>query len=248
MTPVSAVVFDLDGTLYRQKPVQRAMLAKLVWSTLSDPVQGMERIQILWAYRRAQELLRHHPHSAAGVAAAQVRITAERCGVGTRQVSAVVEEWMQQKPLALLVPAMRPGTVEIFSRLQSAGVRLGLLSDYPAEAKLRAMGIAGWFDVVACAQEKEINRFKPDPRGLEVVLERLGVDAGQALYVGDRDEVDGEAARRAGVDVVILQTADWSRLETRLALRGMAKPVESIPDSRPGTRPETAHSGQILPG
>jgi putative hydrolase of the HAD superfamily len=45
---------------------------------------------------------------------------------------------------------------------------------------------------------------KPDPAIFALALRRLGVDAAAALHVGDVPELDGEGARAAGVDVVII--------------------------------------------
>jgi putative hydrolase of the HAD superfamily len=84
------------------------------------------------------------------------------------------------------------------------GLRVAACSDYPPAEKLAAMGIAGLFDVVVSAQDPDVQRFKPDPRMLEVALERLGVSKEEALYVGDRPEVDAEAARRAGIACAIV--------------------------------------------
>ncbi len=66
-----------------------------------------------------------------------------------------------------------------------------------------AMGIRPYFDAVVSAQDSEVRRFKPHPRGLEVTLARLGVEPGQACYIGDRPEVDAAAARAAGLECVI---------------------------------------------
>ena len=59
-------------------------------------------------------------------------------------------------------------------------------------------------DVVVCAQDSEVQRFKPDPRGLHVALDRLGVPAERAAYVGDRADVDWPAARDAGMACFII--------------------------------------------
>lgn len=45
---------------------------------------------------------------------------------------------------------------------------------------------------------------KPDPTIFELALRRLRVDAAAALHVGDTPELDGEGARAAGIDVVIV--------------------------------------------
>ena len=78
------------------------------------------------------------------------------------------------------------------------------MSDYPAEAKLQALGVAALFDVVLSAQDPDIDVFKPNPRGLLVTLERLGSAAAQSLYVGDRVDVDVPTAEAAGMRCVIV--------------------------------------------
>ncbi|MGH7295477.1 MAG: HAD family hydrolase [Polyangiaceae bacterium] len=97
------------------------------------------------------------------------------------------------------------------------GLRVGVLSDYPAAAKLEAMKLARYFDVVVCAQDAEVNRFKPDPAGIVEVLRRLDVAPDAALYVGDREEVDGAAASAAGVACAIVgKGAGYPELHARL--------------------------------
>ena len=45
---------------------------------------------------------------------------------------------------------------------------------------------------------------KPDPRIFAIALERLGLAPADGLYVGDIYEVDVIGARRAGLDVILL--------------------------------------------
>jgi FMN phosphatase YigB (HAD superfamily) len=75
-------------------------------------------------------------------------------------------------------------------------------SDYPANAKLAAMGIERYFDCVVAAQDQEVGCFKPNPRILEVALDKLSVAPADALYAGDRPDGDGGAASRAGMRYV----------------------------------------------
>jgi len=138
------------------------------------------------------------------VAAAQIRVAAERSGVDEDTVSACVRRWMEEEPLPALARCMYPGTLESLRACRTKGLRLAALSDYPADEKLRVMGMAGLFDVVVTAQAPEVNAFKPNPRGLLVTLERLGVTAAECLYVGDRIDVDAAAANAAGMRCVII--------------------------------------------
>ena len=111
---------------------------------------------------------------------------------------------MDEAPLDLLADRAQPGMHAFVRDLRDRGLKLGVLSDYPADAKLAALGVDGLFDSVLRAQAPEVGVFKPDPRGILVSLERLGVAPADALYVGDRADVDAVAARAAGVACAIL--------------------------------------------
>lgn len=205
---VKAVVFDVDGTLYLQGPVRRAMLLRLLRAAAVNPVAGWRTLRTLSAYRRAQEHLR--TDFSGDVAAAQIALVCERTGGDPAAVVACIERWMEQEPLTLLRQFRAAGVVECLQACQAHGLRLAVLSDYPADAKLRALGLADLFDVVLCAQSPEIGAFKPHPRGLQVAVQRLGVDRDECLYVGDRADVDAAAAAAAGIPAVIVTRATAS--------------------------------------
>ena len=200
-----AVIFDLDGTLYLQKPVRRAMLLRLLRAHLTRPLAGYRTIRFLSAYRKAQEELR----IVAGTDAAtrQLEIACEQARFAPGAAPAVVDRWMGREPLDLLRTHRREGLVELLEALRADGRKLALLSDYPAREKLAALEVEGLFDVVVCAQDPDVGAFKPSPRGLDVTLRRLGVQPRQALYVGDRPEVDYLAAKAAGVSCAIFSSA-----------------------------------------
>jgi FMN phosphatase YigB (HAD superfamily) len=201
-TSLKAIVFDVDGTLYRQGPLRRAMLRRLIAGHASRPLRGWRTLKVLRAYRQAQEHLRVRP--AGDVATAQIAITCERTELGQSFVVECVERWMEHEPLALLPRCLQPGLIEFLRACKDRGLRLAALSDYPVEAKLRAMGVADFFDVALSAQAAEIGVFKPNPVGLQVTLERLGASAAESLYIGDRVEVDAVAAEAAGIACAIL--------------------------------------------
>jgi len=204
---LKAIVFDVDGTLYRQEPVRRAMLARLVRAHLDRPLAGLRTLRWLHAYRKAQERLRGEPGEptdGGDLADRQVRLACEWTGAEPEALRSCVRRWMEQEPLTLLRPSLRDGLPALIAAATRRALRLGVCSDYPAAEKLAAMGIAGLFEVVVSAQDADVQRFKPHPRILEIALRRLGVPREEALYVGDRPEVDAEAARRAGVACAII--------------------------------------------
>ena len=199
-----ALILDVDGTLYRQRPVRGGMFWRLVRGCVRHPAQGYVSFQVLRAYRRAQEVLRTPQGDAGDLAEAQCRLAGGWTGVDPQIVRECVARWMEQEPLALVAASVREGLLEFLQAAKHRGLRLGVLSDYPAARKLEAMRVAHFIEVVVCAQDIEVQRFKPDPRGLTVALRRLGVEGNQALYIGDRPDVDVPAARAAGIACVIM--------------------------------------------
>ena len=94
-----------------------------------------------------------------------------------------------------------PGAAEVLASLHRAGRRLGLCSNKPrlfSQKLLEHLGVASYFDVVVGPED--VPRPKPAPDMLRAVLDRLGLQPAQALYVGDM-VIDIETARAAGLTV-----------------------------------------------
>jgi HAD superfamily hydrolase (TIGR01549 family) len=201
---LEAVLFDLDGTLYRQEPLRRAMLWRLVRAHVRRPFGGYRTARILGAYRRAQEHLRDAAMRSDDLAAAQLEWVCQRTGTSPATVADCVSRWMEQEPLKIIARYTQPGLIDFLSSCKQRGLRLGLLSDYPAEAKLRALKLESAFDVVLSAQSPSVGAFKPDPRGLLALAKQLEVHPANSVYIGDRAEVDAAAAKAAGMSCFIL--------------------------------------------
>ncbi len=200
-----ALIVDVDGTLYMQRPVRTAVAWRLLKAYATRPREGTSTLRALRAYRRAQEALREPRSPISGdLAAAQVRLASQMTGEDGAFVGACLARWMHQEPLDLVARARREALCEFLQAVKHHQLSLGVFSDYPAMSKLEALGVARCFDVVVTAQDPELQKFKPSPRGLEVTLQRLGVTPAQALYVGDRPDTDGLAAKWAGVSCVII--------------------------------------------
>jgi HAD superfamily hydrolase (TIGR01549 family) len=200
---IRAVVFDVDGTLYRQGPVRRAMVTRLARAHWRRPRAGLHVTRVLAAYRRAQESLRTEPVEG-DLAAAQAERASLQVGVDVARVQACVDEWMETAPLDLVAASARAGLVDALDSMARSGVRLGVVSDYPARRKLQVLGVADRFEVVVSAQDERVQALKPSPKGILVALRELGVEPLEAVYVGDREDVDAPAAAAAGVRCVLI--------------------------------------------
>ena len=196
-TTIDLVVFDVDGTLYDQRQLRLGMLRQLVrhtWQTRS-----LDTLRTLRTFRRVREALGEQ--AGADFMALQYADTARRHGKTPAAVRALTDEWMEQRPLPLLAACRYAHVADVFAGLRASGKRIAAFSDYPAPAKLAALGLAA--DVVVCATDADIARLKPDPAGLLAILRQTRVAPERALMIGDRFDRDAAAAGRAGMRALI---------------------------------------------
>ncbi len=193
--PYEAWLLDLDGTLYRSGPVKLAMAAELA-------LRGPAAVRTLHRFRREHEWMREHQSEPCeSPYRLQLQRTAEAIGADPAGVERLVSEWMHLRPGKWLRRFRRNRLIAELHEFRGGGGRAALISDYPARAKLRALECSQLFDAIVANGEPSGPRFlKPHPEGYLRAAEALGVSPKRCLVVGDRQEADGEAARRAGMD------------------------------------------------
>ena len=191
---IRLVAFDVDGTLYAQRPLRLRVAASLVAHTLLS--RSMRTMAVLKTYRTLREKV--------GDAEIQDfdRVLLDRVAQQHRLVRDIVAEWMEQRPLRSLARCRYPLVDQLFDRIRGSGRLIGILSDYPAHSKMRAMNLKA--DHVVNASE--VGLLKPHPRGLQRLMELAGTTPDRTILIGDRDERDGAAARRAGTACLLRST------------------------------------------
>jgi FMN phosphatase YigB (HAD superfamily) len=195
---IKAVIFDVDGTLYDQGQLRRRMMASLLAYYAMRPWRIRE-LAVLQAFRAEREKMAGH---AGDIENAQYRWCSARTGHPEVEVRRIVGRWIFEEPGPLLKECVYPGAARFMNALRTNGIKVAIYSDYKAHDKLKAMGL--WADLVVASTDPEVDRLKPDPAGLHVVARRLGVPAEECLFIGDRQEMDGECARRAGMPYLII--------------------------------------------
>jgi HAD superfamily hydrolase (TIGR01549 family) len=197
-----AWLVDLDGTLYRQAPVKLAMALELM-------LFGWGSIKTLRTFRHAHEELRLLTDGGSQDKSPfehQLELAARTLGHEASDVERHVREWMFERPLKWVARAKRQALLSALSDYRAGGGKTALVSDYPATGKLRALGAHALFDaVVSNGEPGGPRRLKPDPEGYLSAAKQLGVSPERCLVIGDRDDADGQAARNAGMDVVIIR-------------------------------------------
>lgn len=94
----------------------------------------------------------------------------------------------------------RAGARELLAELRARGLATGVVSNF--DRRLPALLGALRLEPDTVVLPSDAGAAKPDPRIFRVALERLGVPAAAALYVGDHPQHDVAGARRAGLRAV----------------------------------------------
>ena len=98
-----------------------------------------------------------------------------------------------------------PEAPRVLEELGRAGLRLAVISnteDGRGRDALEAAGLASYFDLIV--DSHLVGFKKPDPAIFRHALERLGVGAGEAAFVGDSYALDALAARAVGMRAILL--------------------------------------------
>lgn len=198
---VTAVLLDLDDTLYAYGPCNETALAA-VHARLQNEVEvPFARFVELHDHARA-ELARR----LAGQAAAHDRLLFVK-----HIVEALVERPRPELILDLHACYWRafleriepqPDGHRVLGRLGES-YRLAVVSNQMTLAqleKIRRLGYAPYLSAVVTSEE--VGCEKPDPRVFEAALARLGARASQAVMVGDDPERDIGGAHRAGLRTI----------------------------------------------
>jgi phosphoglycolate phosphatase-like HAD superfamily hydrolase len=184
-----AVLFDLDGTLIDSGKLYAVSYQRAFEEVLDTPPT--------W-----EELVARTPTS-------ERLFLLEWLG---EETGARVHDAMVRAYTAMAAELFRgpfDGVLEVVDGLSRSGVRLGIVTGksraaYDVTARL-VPALTTHFEVVVV--EDDVPRPKPDPAGIAMALEALGVAPEDAIYVGDL-AMDVEAGRRAGTRTA---AAAWGR-------------------------------------
>ena len=188
--PIRLVAFDVDGTLYAQRPLRLKMLAALGRHSIRS--RSLRTFAVLQSYRTIREEL--GDAETAEFDDVLLAKVGQRHGLPPAEVSRHVAEWMEKRPLESLAGCRYPAVDRLFDRIKRSGRMIGVLSDYPSRAKIEALGLRADHQISA----SDVGLLKPHPRGLQRLMELAGAAPSETVLIGDRQDRDGEAARRAG--------------------------------------------------
>lgn len=103
-------------------------------------------------------------------------------------------------PIMIRDTVLCPGAAQVLNWLSGRGVPTGIVSTKGGDQLRGIFQKEGLTDRLALiVGGQDVTKNKPDPEGLNLAVERLGVGKRDVLFCGDT-VIDAETARRAGVD------------------------------------------------
>ena len=106
-----------------------------------------------------------------------------------------------------------PGAREVLERIASLGLQVVLATSAPEDELAKLREVLDREDVISTVTSSEdVDTAKPEPDIVEIALERAGVAADRAVFVGDA-VWDAEASTRAGVRCIGVLSGGFSRSE-----------------------------------
>ena len=209
-----AILFDLDDTLCDYSAARELRLRKAF--SLDGQGRPIERdLSELAAMVAAS--IRMHPHGVDHFAD-----LFQRFGILDPQVAEAAGDWYRDNRFHGLRLFPDANAVLQAVRTVSGGGHsrsrrpIGVITNGPAEvqrAKLDLLGLRDVVDFVIISEEFGV--AKPDPAIFDEALRQAGVDAGEAVFIGDSAEFDMAGALARGIPAIWVngQRLPWERGE-----------------------------------
>jgi len=188
---IKAIIFDIDGVLADSRRAV-AHNTKCLMREFGFVVPSARVDEMSSAHSAESVLIALAPQLESDAA------TRKRMLARLRELTVENMALVKPSPLAAHVPAF------------AARYRLAAASNRKSSARLvlRQLGIEEYFEVVMTSEDAPV---KPDPAMIMLALERMGVRAQEAVFVGDNIE-DRQAGEGAGVRAVMMDGTDEGKV------------------------------------
>lgn len=193
MKHIRALTFDLDDTLWDNRPVlMRAEQTLYDWLCRHYPrISGYYRIEDMLTLR--QQLLQQDPelkNDVTRLRKTSLNIMARTAGYESSLVEPAFAVFLEARHRITLYNDVLPA----LHSLRSAGYCLGTLTN--GNTDVQRLGLAHLFDFSLTAAGT--GKAKPHPRMFEEACRRANVSAAELAHIGDEFDTDVAGARCAG--------------------------------------------------
>jgi len=188
---IKGVAFDLDGTLYPNYRLHLRILPTLI-----------KELRLVAAFGMARSVIRKEQENTSIIQSDfyqyQADITAKILSVPVAPLKEKIDRLIYKAwELPFKDIKLFKGVKETLLELRKAGYKLGLLSDFPPETKLKYLGLDGLWDAVLCSES--FGAIKPHPLSFKELAAAMSLPPENILYIGNSRSYDIAGANRAGM-------------------------------------------------
>lgn len=188
---ISAVVFDLDDTLYSEKDYVRSGY-KAVSKTIPQVADAEKK---LW-----ESFLGGKP---------AIDMVLKESGIYSEPLKAhCLSVYRAHDPEIEFYEGVR----EMLKKLKIGGLKTGIITDGRPDGqrkKIEALGLESLVDEIIITDELGGPEYrKPNPRAFELMKERLGVPYDEMVYIGDNIRKDFIAPEELGMKSIWFRNPD----------------------------------------
>ena len=197
-----AIIFDLDGTLYFRKGINKKIALSLLFSlpTLVSYQKARKKLFSVDCDSSKQYNLKLHSF------AAENRFSKEKRKFDLEKRAANGENWYNKKFYPVFYKILKkyykaePFVSNLLAKINEQKIPMICYSDYSyVKERLEAIGIdPGLFTILLSSEDEGV--LKPSARPILELCDSMDIHPSEILIVGDRTDTDGETARLAGTD------------------------------------------------
>jgi len=205
--PFRGVLFDLDGTFYDLRRLKRRLVKRIPREIFRHGLRGAwRRFRSLQRFRRQRERHRGSPAVKSLREVLLERVCGET-GYPQELVAGAIDDFLYGADFPELRGLRSLDDRQVIETLDRRGYRLGVVSEYPVDSKLTALGLSDlpWRARLDCEM---VGVLKPGPEIFQEGARRLGLAPERVLVVGDRRDADVEGAHAAGMQAAWLAPRD----------------------------------------
>jgi phosphoglycolate phosphatase-like HAD superfamily hydrolase len=130
-----------------------------------------------------------------------------------------LEEWRGKRFKGEYLPLVRPFSAvpDLLRRVRDAGLRIAVASSAKKDELDKYLEIAHIADLIdVTTSSDDVEQSKPAPDIFEVALNKLGMEAGDAIAIGDTP-YDAEAAGKVGIATIGVLSGGFTEVSLRQA-------------------------------
>ena len=198
---IEAVAFDIDGTMYPD------------WQLyIRIAPYFFKNLYFFHHFRKARTVL-HKTAPLPDFFEYQARLTADFMKISLEKARFLIQEKIY-KGLIAFFPRVKPfqDLDTTLAAFKNAGLKLGILSDFPPEQKGDLWGLKSLFDCILGSER--CGALKPSSYPFGILERELGVPADRILYVGNSIRSDIQGAHKAGMKTAYI-TPLWREIANK---------------------------------